>query len=191
VNEKIIITLAIVIAIAFGITIATYVFVQTPNEIEDNKNKKIGETDEIGSMLKKIEEDKIKNQQSENPYEPKEREWVSSGPFKLDRSEYVLGERLFINLDHLDKNTKGEMIFTKIINNTHTYQYKKIQFDGSKPQYNFYIGMNLNQQRGLCNADQLIGNWELRFEGTNYESIKFKVLDQILPGSEKLYEPVC
>ena len=190
-NEKIIITLAIVIAIAFGITIATYVFVQTPNEIEDNKNKKIGETDEIESMLKKIEEDKIKNQQSENPYEPKEREWVSSGPFKLDRSEYVLGERLFINLDHLDKNTKGEMIFTKIINNTHTYQYKKIQFDGSKPQYNFYIGMNLNQQRGLCNVDQLIGNWELRFEGTNYESIKFKVLDQILPGSEKLYEPVC
>ena len=179
------------IAIAFGITIATYVFVQTPNEIEDNKNKKIGETDEIESMLKKIEEDKIKNQQSENPYEPKEREWVSSGPFKLDRSEYVLGERLFINLDHLDKNTKGEMIFTKIINDTHTYQYKKIQFDGSKPQYNFYIGMNLNQQRGLCNVDQLIGNWELRFEGTNYESIKFKVLDQILPGSEKLYEPVC
>jgi len=191
VNEKIIITLAIVIAIAFGITIATYVFVQTPNEIEDNKNNKFGETDEIGSMLKKIEEDKIKNQQSENPYEPKEREWVSSGPFKLDRSEYVLGERLFINLDHLDKNTKGEMIFTKIINNTHTYQYKKIQFDGSKPQYNFYIGMNLNQQRGLCNVDQLIGNWELRFEGTNYESIKFKVLDQILPGSERLYEPVC
>ena len=190
-NEKIIITLAIVIAIAFGITIATYVFVQTPNEIEDNKNKKIGETDEIESMLKKIEEDKIKNQQSENPYEPKEREWVSSGPFKLDRSEYVLGERLFINLDHLDKNTKGEMIFTKIINNTHTYQYKKIQFDGSKPQYNFYIGLNLNNPRGLCNADQLIGNWELRFEGTNYESIKFKVLDEILPGSERLYEPVC
>jgi hypothetical protein len=191
VNEKIIITLAIVIAIAFGITIATYVFVQTPNEIEDNKNNKFGETDEIGSMLKKIEEDKIKNQQSENPYEPKEREWVSSGPFKLDRSEYILGERLFVNLDYLDKNTKGEMIFTKIINNTHTYQYKKIQFDGSKPQYNFYIGLNLNNPRGLCNADQLIGNWELRFEGTNYESIKFKVLDEILPGSERLYEPVC
>ena len=190
-NEKIIITLAIVIAIAFGITIATYVFVQTPNEIEDNKNNKFGETDEIGSMLKKIEEDKIKNQQSENPYEPKEREWVSSGPFKLDRSEYILGERLFVNLDYLDKNTKGEMIFTKIINNTHSYEYKKIKFDGSKPQYNFYIGMNLNMPRGLCNVDQLIGNWELRFEGTNYESIKFKVLDEILPGSERLYEPVC
>jgi hypothetical protein len=191
VNEKIIITLAIVIAIAFGITIATYVFVQTPNEIEDNKNNKFGATDEIGSMLEKIEGDRMENQQSENPYKPKEREWVSSGPFKLDRSEYVLGERLFLNLDYLDKNTKGEMIFTKIINNTHTYQYKKIQFDGSKPQYNFYIGLNLNNPRGLCNADQLIGNWELRFEGTNYESIKFKVLDQILPGSEKLYEPVC
>ena len=51
--------------------------------------------------------------------------------------------------------------------------------------------MNLNMPRGLCNVDQLIGNWELRFEGTNYDNIKFKVLDRILPGSERLYEPVC
>ena len=166
-------------------------FSTTENEEVYNKDSKYSATDEISSMLQKIEDDKIENEQSENPYKPKEREWNSSGPFKLDRSEYVLGERLFVNLDYVDKNTKGDMIFTKIINNTHAYEYKKIKFDGSKPQHNFYIGMNLNMPRGLCNVDQLIGNWELRFEGTNYESIKFKVLDEILPGSERLYEPVC
>ena len=188
-NKKIIIIVAIIVTIAIGSTIVS--FSPTENEIDSNENSKFAPTDKIDSMLQKIEDDRILNQEGENPYQPKERDWISSGPFKLDRSEYVLGERLFVNLDYLDKNTKGEMMFIKIINDTHSYDYKKIKFDGSKLQNNFYIGMNLNMPRGLCNVDQLIGNWELRFEGTNYESIKFKVLDQILPGLEKNYEPVC
>ena len=192
-NKKIIIIVAIIVAIIVTIAIVSTIvsFSPTENEIDSNENSRVTPTDKIDSMLQKIEDDRIANEEGENPYEPKEREWISSGPFKLDRSEYVLGERLFVNLDYLDKNTKGEMIFVKIINDTHNYNYKKIKFDGSKPQYNFYIGINLNPIRGLCNVDQLIGNWELRFEGTNYESIKFKVLDQILPGSERNYEAVC
>ena len=188
-NKKIIIIVAIIVTIAIGSTIVS--FSPTENEIDSNENSRFAPTDKIDSMLQKIEDDRIVNEEGENPYQPKEREWISSGPFKLDRSEYVLGERLFVNLDYLDKNTKGEMIFVKIINDTHSYNYKKIKFDGSELQNNFYIGMNLNMPRGLCNVDQLIGNWELKFEGTNYESIKFKVLDEILPGSERLYEPVC
>ena len=190
VNRKILMIVGVVAGV-IAIAGAIASFSTTENEEVYNKDSKFSETDEISSMLQKIEDDKIENEQSENPYKPKEREWNSSGPFKLDRSEYVLGERLFVNLDYVDKSTKGEMIFTKIINNTHVYEYKKVKFDGSKPQYNFYIGINLNPIRGLCNVDQLIGNWELRFEGTNYESIKFKVLDQILPGSERNYEAVC
>jgi hypothetical protein len=189
VNEKILIIIGIVGAIV--IVGAIINLSSTENKIDENEDSRFGETDEVNSKLQKIADDRTANINSENPYYPKEREWLSSGPFKLDRSEYVLGERIFVNLDYLGKNTKGEMIFTKIINNTHAYEYKKVKFDGSKPQYNFYIGMNLNPIRELCNVDQLIGNWELRFEGTNYESIKFKVLDQILPGSERSYEPVC
>jgi hypothetical protein len=187
-NNKIIVS----VAIAIIITITIIIFSLTQNEeFDEAKETKFKETTEIENMLQEIVDNKKVNDSSLNPYSPAEREWNKSGPFLLDRNEYVLGERLFVNLEYLDKNTKGEMIFTKIINNTHSYEYKKIKFDGSKPQYNFYIGMNLNMPRGLCNVDQLIGNWELRFEGTNYESIKFKVLDEILPGSERLYEPVC
>ena len=105
-----------VIAGAIAIAWAIVGFSETENEQQIHNDSKFSETDEIGSMLQKIEEDRIENEQSENPYNPKEREWVSSGPFKLDRSEYVLGERIFVNLDYVDKNTKGEMIFTKIIN---------------------------------------------------------------------------
>ena len=190
VNTKILIIISAIV-VSIVIIGAIVGFSVTENDEVYNSDSRFSETDEIGSMLKQIEDDRIKNEQSENPYVPTEREWISSGPFKLDRSKYVLGERLFVNLDYVDENTKGEMIFTKIINDTHVYQYKKIKFDGSKPQQNFYIGMNLNYARGLCNIDQLVGNWELRFEGTNYESIKFKVLDEILPGSERSYEAVC
>ena len=131
--------------------------------------------------------DEIRNEVNK----PAPKEWINSGPFFIDRSEYVLGEKMFINVGQIPKNLKGTMILSKILNSTHSYEYKKIKFDGSKPQNNFYIGMSLNMPRGLCNVDQLIGNWELIFEGTNYESIKFKVLDQYMLGSERLYTPVC
>jgi len=189
VNQKVLIIISIIGVIAIAGAIIN--FNSTENNVNQNEDSKFGETDEINSKMQEIIDLRFTNEQSENPYYPKEREWISSGPFKLDRSEYVLGEKLFVNIDYMDKNTKGQMIFSKIINDTHSYDYKKIKFDGSKPQNNFYIGINLNMPRGLCNADQLIGNWELIFEGTNYESIKFKILDQIMLGSERHYTPVC
>ena len=182
----------IISSIAIAITITIVIFTLTQNEVVDKtKELKIEESNEIGKALQEIADNKKTNEESVNPYYPSEREWIRSGPFLLDRNEYILGEKLFVNLESIDKNTKGEMIFSKIINNTHSYVYKQIEFDGSKPQNNFYIGMNLNAYRGVCNTDQLVGDWELIFSGTNYESIKFKVLDQILPGSEKVYERVC
>ena len=185
-NNKIIIS----VAIAIVITIIIFSLTQNEefNEVEEPRFK---ETTEIGNVLQEIVDNKKLNDSSLNPYSPAEREWNKSGPFLLDRSEYLLGEKLFVNVQNIDKNTKGEMIFSKIINDTHNYQYKKIKFDGSDPQFNFYIGMSLNHARGVCSTDKLIGNWELIFEGTNYESIKFKVLDQILPGMERNFERVC
>ena len=182
----------IIISVAIAIVITIIIFSLTQNEgFNEAKEQKFEETTEIQNQLQQIADNKERNDSSLTPFSPSEREWNRSGPFLLDRSEYVLGERLFVNLDNIDKNTKGQMIFSKILNDTHGYHYKKIKFDGSESQSNFYIGMNLNHARGICTTDQLIGNWELIFEGTNYESIKFKILDKILPGSERLYERVC
>ena len=182
----------IITSVAIAITITIIIFSLTQNEeFDEAKETKFKETTEIEDMLQEIVDKKELNDSSLNPYSPAEREWNKSGPFLLDRSEYVLGERLFVNLDNIDKNTKGQMIFSKILNDTHGYHYKKIKFDGSESQSNFYIGMSLNHARGVCSTDKLIGNWELIFEGTNYESIKFKVLDQILPGMERNFERVC
>jgi hypothetical protein len=94
----------------------------------------------------------------------------------------------------LKKNDKGVMIFTKIINSTHIIEYKKINFDGSKPQQNFYLGINLSTMRGICTVDKLLGDWELRFVNeseSQFDKLDFKIKNQIIPGQEKKYEAVC
>ena len=187
-NNKIIILISLVITI----TIAIVTFSTTQVEIIEEESKSyIEESDQIGSVLQKIKEDKIKNDNSENPYKPKEKEWINSGPFFIDRSEYWLGEKTFINIDEVDEGTKGEMVFTKIINNTHSKIYKKIAFDGSKPQNNFYLGFYPSEFKGFCSTNELVGDWEVIFAGTNFSNLKFKIIDRILPGMEDNYQSVC
>ena len=182
----------IIIPISGIIVIAVIALSITQIEINENESTQNLETsDKINTMLEKIKQDKIENDNSEKPYEPKPREWIESGPFVIDRSEYVLGEKIFVNINYLDEKIKGEMVFAKHINSTHLYEYKKIKFDGSKPQQNFYLALTLNPARGLCTTDMLIGDWELIFRGTNFPSLEFKVLDQIIPGLEDNYKPVC
>ena len=186
-------SLKIVIPIFVAITIVVIIFNLTQNEMIEEQVVELENPSEIQNILDKIKIDKSDNEKSDNPYIPKEREWIQSGPFQIDRSEYVLGEKMFVNIINLNKNDKGTMIFTKIINNTHVFEYKKINFDGSKPQQNFYLSFDLFEKRGICTTDQLIGDWELRFVGVNgeYNSLEFKIKNQIIPGNEERYEPVC
>ena len=184
-------SLKIVIPILVVITIIVIIFNLTQNETVEEQIEELESSSEIQNMLETIRKDKLDNDSSDNPYMATEREWIQSGPFKIDRMEYVVGEKIFINIEGIDEVTKGQMIFYKQINNTHSYTYKKIPFDGSKPQQNLYLGFNLSELRGICTVDMLVGNWELVFEGTDFENLKFKVKDQIIPGMEKRYEPVC
>jgi hypothetical protein len=184
-------SLKIVIPIFVAITIIVIIFSLTQNEVIEEQVEEFETSSEIESILDKIKADKLDNSNSDNPYIPKEREWIQSGPFKIDRSEYVVWEKIFINIEEIDKFTKGQMVFYKWVNNTHGYTYKTILFDGSKPQQNLYLSLDLSELRKICTVDMLAGDWELIFEGTNFESLKFKVTDQIIPGMERRYEPVC
>jgi len=185
----------IVIPVSIIITIAIVVFSLTQNGIiEKQTSSEISDSSEIQSMLDKIKADKIENDNSYQPYVPTQREWIQSGPFQIDKSEYALGEKIFVNIINLNKNAKGTMVFTKIINSTHIFEYKKITFDGSKPQQNFYIGVHLFELRKICTVDQLLGDWELRFVNDSenvFDKLDFKIKNQIIPGQESKYEAVC
>jgi len=182
-NAKIVISILVIITIVIVIFSLTQIEKETPSQIE--------ETSKIDSMLQQIKEDKIKNDNSKNPYIPKEREWITSGPFKIDRGEYRLGEKIFVNIDQLNTNEEGKVIVLRPINSTHHLTYHTMSFDESDRRNNYYFTPDLSELRGICSVDELIGNWRVVFQGTEYLDLKFKVSAEILPGFEDRYEPVC
>ena len=205
-NNKIIISISIVITISIIIFSLSQSGIIEERDLSQNEvieerdlsqnevieERDLSQNEVIEEKLNQIIKSKIENEQSANPYIPKEREWIKSGPFMIDRSEYLLGEKIFINMVNLDEDTKGQMIFVKSINMTHFFEYKKISFNGKdKTNGNLYLPIHLNGVRGICTTDQLVGNWGIWFEGTNIQPIYFKIRDQIVPGQEETYKPEC
>ena len=182
-NAKIVIPISVIITIVIVVFSLTQIEKETPPQFE--------ESSKIDSMLQQIKEEKIKNENSENPYVQKEREWITSGPFKIDRSEYRLGEKIFVNIDQLNTDEKGKVIFFRPINSTHYLPYHTMPFDGSGQRNNYYFTPDLSELRKICSADEIIGNWKVVFQGTEYSDLNFKVSAKIMPGYEYRYEPMC
>ena len=136
--------------------------------------------------------DEIEKQNIENEYKPKDREWITSGPFQIDRNEYILGEKIFLRIGGLQFEESGQVVFLMPSNGTHYTVYMSIPFDGAKKlAFNYYLEPDLSKARGICSVDDLIGTWKVVFQGTNYPNIEFRVTEEILPGDEPDYEPVC
>ena len=183
--------LKIVIPVFVVITIIVIIFNFTQNEIVDEQIPELESSSEIEGLLDKIKSDKLENEKLEKPYMPKEREWITSGPFKIDRSEYLLGEKIFVTIDTLNVNEKGKVMFLRPINSTHYSPYHTMPFDGSGQRNNYYFTPDLEIMEGICSANELIGNWKVIFPGTEYLGLEFKVTKEIVTGYEKRYESVC
>ena len=191
-DSKIIISISVIITIAivgFSLTQMEITETQTSPTIEES-NLTTEEPSPIQGMLNQIKQDETDNKNSENPYIPKEREWIESGPFQIDRSEYALGEKIFVQMNFFEE-AKGELVFAKIVNSTHAMDYFDMPFDSSENQMNVYLGIYPSKRVNLCTADELVGDWVLIFKGTNYESLQFKIINKIIPGQESKFEPVC
>ena len=185
-NSKIIISISIII------TIGIVAFSLTQNEIIGKQiSSQFQEGNEISSMLEKIKQDKIKNEKSDEPYHPKEREWITSGPFQIDRSEYALGEKVFVNMSPQAENIKGNIIFAKNINMTHAQEYMKLNYDSSSGQKKFYFKIVPDKILGFCTSEELVGDWRVFFPETDYKPLSFKIKNQIVPGTEGAFDPVC
>jgi hypothetical protein len=187
-NKKIIITILVITIIT--ISSLTYSIITSEN-VEKQDSLQNQENSEIINMLDKIELDK-KNNDVKKEYNPIDREWVKIGPFQIDRTQYALGEKIFINVENMPENMKGEIVFAKILNFTHSKIYKEIEFDGSKKQIiKFYVGIYPNVPANFCNSEEITGDWEIIFSGTNLVNHKFKIIDVVVPGLEDSFEPVC
>ena len=121
------------------------------------------------------------------------RDWPTSGPFQIDRSQYVLGELVLMRIEDLQPNEKGQIAFLQPTNGTHQTVYITIPFDGTqKITFNQYFKPALSMVRGICSKADLLGNWTVVFRNTDYNQLKFEIVDRYIPGEEENYEePVC
>ena len=121
-----------------------------------------------------------------------EEKWIESGPFAIDKDQYNVGEKIFLNTQGLKLGDKGAIEFLRPINDTHHTIYIKIPFDGMKGKsFNYYFEPRLMEYRGLCSMDDIAGNWIVKFLGTQYEDINFEILNQVSSWDDRLMEPVC
>ena len=145
-------------------------------------------TSEMQAKWNEIEKIKL-----ENYYLEKEREWITSGPFQIDRSEYDLGQKIFLVIEGLNPEDKGQIAFLRQLNNTHLSVFQTIPFDGEqKNTFNYYMQPKLSKVKGICSTDDISGNWVVVFRGTDYKSIGFEITDKIISSDNENYEkPVC
>ena len=128
--------------------------------------------------------------------------WKHSGPFAIDREEYLLGHKIFLIAKGISPNEKGTIKLVKInqyenilereSNTGAGKMIKSFSFNGEKStEFNIYFSPNLSRVTDICSVEDLIGNYEVVFEGTNYQSIDLKILNQYVPGMENRFEPIC
>jgi len=126
-----------------------------------------------------------------DPYIPEPRVWQTSGPFQIDREKYSLGELIFLRVGGLQPDEKGQITFLRPLNETHYDVYITIPFNGSIPDFNQYFRPDLSRQLGICTKSDLLGEWKVVFQGTNYENLSFEIVNKTIPGDEDLYVPAC
>lgn len=187
-KELVIILVGITLA---GIVLATFVISnlksETPaiSEITNVDNQ----TDVINLDIQE-KYDKVKNN-TQNGYSVKEREWQTSGPFQIDRKEYSIGEKVFILIGGIKSSEKGQIVFLRPLNATHSTVYMTIPFDGSvKNEFNYYMEPKISKIKHICSYDELIGNWTIVFRGTQYPPVHFELVSgPEVPGT--FIKPVC
>ena len=185
-------TIGIVTGVSVFVIILAIVLISSEKsdviEVEDTLNREIKpepETTEIQEKLDEIEKINLKNE-----YSPKEREWVTSGPFQIDRSQYAIGEKIFIVIGGLNVNEKGQIAVMRPLNDTHYTVYLTIPFDGAaKPAFNYYLEPQISKARGLCSVDDIIGKWVMVFRGTDYPNLNFEITKDVVPSTD--IEPAC
>ena len=170
------------------IAVAVLLISSTTQDEETYQNTTPG----IEELLDKVRDTKIQNEQSDNPFVPITPEWTNaSGPFVIDNDEYWLGQKIFVNISGLEENEKGRInVYTPLTNEKFRILYSSIAFDGSLIRNNYYFTPSFSPTSGICSEEQLIGEWQIKFKGTQHPDLYFTVIDKKLPGFEQLFNPI-
>jgi len=186
-NQK---SIILIILTTIGLSI---LFVYFMPVMETNQEiSRIQNPPEIDTIYKNIEETRIQNEKSENPYVPKPPEWTNrSGPIVIDSYEYILGQKIFVNIDNLGIDDKGRInVYMPKENSNGMILYSSVGFDGSQSRNNYYFTPSLSALKPICNPEDLTGEWIIKFQDTKFPDLSFTIINKIMPGYERSYEPI-
>jgi hypothetical protein len=108
--------------------------------------------------------------------------WVVSGPFSINKNQYKLGENIFMIVSGLQPTEAGEIDIVDPKGDTFT----KIPFNGTlKSSFKQFFKPTTERSLALCNATDLIGQWNVVFRGVSYKSIPFQIVNEYVQGEEK------
>ena len=133
---------------------------------------------------------------NQEPIETQEEEWNESGPFSIDKKQYNLGDKIFVNVENLSEDDVGYITFFRPGNSTHLEKYIDLPFDGRKGDgYNQYLSPDLYEFKKMCSIDDIVGKWKVVFfnpEGERmYPNIEFEIINQTNSWDNRTWEPVC
>ena len=128
---------------------------------------------------------------NEEIIEEQEVEWIYSGSFRIEKTEYNIGEKIFINIVDIPKEDKGTATVLRPLNATHDIKYLTIEFDGSmKNNFNRYFEPKFNELSGICSVNDLVGEWRIVFSGVEYKDLNFRIINQTSSWDTRVFEPL-
>jgi len=114
-------------------------------------------------------------------------QWISSGPFAIDKPQYKIGENIFLSVHGLKPNEVGNII---IVTPTGS-EWTTIPFNGTlKSDFNYYFKPETSRILKIFNPEDLVGTWRIIFQGLTYEPLSFEIVNEFLHGAESDIKPI-
>ncbi len=114
-------------------------------------------------------------------------QWISSGPFAIDKPRYKIGENIFMSVHDLKPDEVGNIIILSPKGVTWT----DVPFNGTlKSDFNYYFKPETSKVLKIYNPEDLVGTWKVIFQGLTYEPLSFEIINEFLPGAESDIKPI-
>ena len=114
-------------------------------------------------------------------------EWIISGPFAIDKSQYKLGENIFLSVHGLKPDEAGNILIIR----PNGDMWVAIPFNGSmKSDFNYYEKPDTSAIKKIFGVEDLVGTWKVVFQGVEYKPISFEIINEFIAGAENDIEPI-
>ena len=115
-------------------------------------------------------------------------EAIFSGPLTLTKSQYKIYENIFIIIDGLMEDEKGNIRFFVPDGRLYT----TIAYDGAlKSSVNQYFRPDTSYLTQFCEQEEFVGEWTITFDNNAYPPLKFEIINEHLGNPEERLKKAC